>query len=351
MKSRFVSVAVGCLLAVAVVLSVVAPVLAATTLNGAGATFPEPIYGAWMSKYYELKGLKVNYQGIGSSGGINQIKAKTVDFGGSDAPLTPAELSEAALVQFPMVVGGVVPIVNLRGVTPGALKLTPEVLAGIFAGEITDWDNEAITKLNPGIAFPNEPITTVHRADGSGTTWIFTNYLDKVSPSWHQKIGAGKTVAWPGGVGAKGNPGVAAYVQRVDYSIGYVEYAYAVQNNLPWVTLQNRAGRFVAPSLESFQAAAANADWANAAGFYLVLTDQPGDESWPIVGASFVLIQREQASAETAMVMLSFFDWCYRFGGDMARERDYVPLPMSVVDMVETMWKTDVKAGGKPVWK
>jgi phosphate transport system substrate-binding protein len=351
MKFRFLSAAAMCASAVFFVCALAAPALAATTLNGAGATFPEPIYAAWMSKYYELKGLKVNYQGIGSSGGINQIKAKTVDFGGSDVPLTPAELSEAALVQFPMVVGGVVPIVNLKGVEPGELRLTPQVLAGIFAGEITQWDSEAITKLNPGIAFPNEPITTVHRADGSGTTWIFTSYLDRVSPSWHEKIGAGKTVAWPGGVGAKGNPGVAAYVQRVDYSIGYVEYAFAVQNQMPWVTLQNRAGRFVAPTMESFQAAAKNADWARAAGFYLVLTDQPGDETWPIVGASFVLIRKEQANAETAKAMLSFFDWCYRFGADAAREKSYVPLPISVVDLVEAMWKTDVTAAGRPVWK
>ena len=351
MTIRFVSATAMCVTAVLLVCAFAAPVLAAATLNGAGATFPEPIYASWMSKYYELKGLKVNYQGIGSSGGINQIKAKTVDFGGSDAPLTPAELSEAALVQFPMVVGGVVPIVNLAGVEPGELRLTPDVIAGIFAGDITEWDNEAITKLNPGIAFPNEPITTVHRADGSGTTWIFTNYLDRVSPSWHEKIGTGKTVAWPGGVGAKGNPGVAAYVQRVDYSIGYVEYAFAVQNNMPWVMLQNRAGKFVAPTMESFQAAARNADWANAAGFYLVLTDQPGDETWPIVGATFVLIQKEQANAETAKAMLSFFDWCYRFGGDMARQKNYVPLPMSVVEMVEAAWKTEVRAAGKPVWK
>jgi len=228
------------------------------------------------------------------------------------------------------------------------LAQLPEVEAALVALNPNDG---AITALNPGIAFPNEPITTVHRADGSGTTWIFTNYLDRVSASWHQKIGVGKTVAWPGGVGAKGNPGVAAYVQRVDYSIGYVEYAYAVQNKMLWVTLQNRAGKFVAPTMESFQAAAKHADWANAAGFYLVLTDQPGDETWPIVGASFVLIQKEQTSAETARTMLSFFDWCYRFGGDMARERDYVPLPMNVVDLVEAAWKSDVRAAGKPVWK
>jgi phosphate transport system substrate-binding protein len=351
MKTRFAWRAVVRSIVVGLVFCAAAAAFAAPAINGAGATFPEPIYAAWMSKYYELKSQKINYQGIGSSGGINQIKAKTVDFGASDAPLTPAELSEAALVQFPMVIGGVVPIVNLRGVDPGNLRLTPEVLAGIFSGEIAEWDNPAITALNPGIAFPNEPITTVHRADGSGTTWIFTNYLDRVSASWHQKIGAGKTVAWPGGVGAKGNPGVAAYVQRVDYSIGYVEYAYAVQNRLSWVTLQNRAGQFVAPTMESFQAAAQRADWAGAAGFSLVLTDQPGAESWPIVGASFVLIQRDQDDAEKAKALLSFFDWCYRFGGDMAREKDYVPIPANVVGMVQAMWKTDVKAGGKPVWK
>jgi len=350
MRSGFVPV-VAALCVVSALVCAAAPALAAVTINGAGATFPEPIYAVWMNKYYELKSVKVNYQGIGSSGGINQIKAGTVDFGGSDAPLTPAELSEAAPVQFPMVIGGVVPIVNLKGVEPGEFRLTPDVLAGIFSGEIGEWDHEAITELNPGIAFPNEPITTVHRADGSGTTWIFTNYLDKVSPSWHQKIGMGKTVAWPGGVGAKGNPGVAAYVQRVDYSIGYVEYAYALQNKLPWISLRNKAGQFVQPTVESFQEAAKSADWANAAGFNMVLTDQPGAGSWPIVGASFVLIRKEQEEAGTAKAMLDFFDWCYRFGGDMARQKDYVPLPMNVVEMVETMWKSDVKAGGKPVWK
>ena len=349
MKVRSVSIAVALSLVIISVLSVAAS--AAVTINGAGATFPEPIYAVWMYKYHELKGQKVNYQGIGSSGGINQIKVGTLAFGGSDAPLTPIELSESRLVQFPMVVGGVVPIVNIKGVGPGQLRLTPAALAGIFAGEITEWDNDVIKKLNPGLTLPSDPITTVHRADGSGTTWIFTSYLDKVSPSWHQKIGVGKTVAWPGGVGAKGNPGVAAYVQRVDCSVGYVEYAYAVQSKLTWVTMQNRAGKFVAPSSGSFQAAAQNADWKNAPGFSLVLVDQPGDGTWPIVGASFVLIRKEQASAETAKALLGFFDWCYRFGGAMAAQKDYVPLPMSVVEMVEAMWKTSVTAGGRPVWK
>jgi len=323
----------------------------AADITGAGATFPFPIYAKWAEAYKKETGTGLNYQSIGSSGGIKQIRAKTVTFGATDAPVPGADLDKDGMVQFPAIIGGTVPVINLDGFKPGELRVTGPVLADMFLGNITKWNDAKLAALNPGKALPDQNITIVHRADGSGTTWIFTNYLDKVSPSWHQKIGTGKTVAWPGGVGAKGNPGVAAYVQRVDYSIGYVEYAYAVQNDLLWVTLQNRAGKYVSPSVESFQAAAKHADWANAAAFYLVLTDQPGDDTWPIVGASFVLIQKEQTSAETARTMLSFFDWCYRFGGDMARERDYVPLPMNVVDLVEAAWKSDVRAAGKPVWK
>ena len=323
---------------------------AAPTINGAGATFPEPIYALWMSKYYELNGVKINYQGIGSSGGIRQIEAGTVDFGGSDAPMKAPDLAESGLMQFPMVVGGVVPIVNLEGVAPGQLKLSPGLLAEVFAGEIMYWDDPAIRNLNPDIKLPHKAVTVVHRAEGSGTTWIFTNYLDKVSAKWHEKIGSGKTVAWPTGVGAKGNPGVAAYVQRVDGSIGYVEYAYAVQNALPHVSLRNAAGEFVQPTVESFQAAAANADWAGAEGYYMVLTDQPGKATWPIVGATFILVHKEMEDAETAKVMLGFFDWCYKHGGEMALEKDYVPIPENVVAMVQESWKTELTAGGQPVW-
>ncbi len=327
-----------------------APALAATTINGAGATFPEPIYALWMTKYYELNGTQINYQGIGSSGGIRQIEAGTVDFGGSDAPMKATDLTEAGLMQFPMVIGGVVPIVNLKGVGPGQLKLSGAALADVLAGKIMYWDDAEISGLNPGLKLPHQAITVVHRADGSGTTWIFTNYLDKVSPSWHEKVGTGKAVAWPTGVGAKGNPGVAAYVQRVDGSIGYVEYAYAVQNKLPHVCLKNAAGKFVQPTIESFQAAAASADWADAEGYYMVLTDQPGDGSWPIVGATFILVHKDQKDPATAAAMLKFFDWCYSHGGEMAVSKDYVPIPQNVVEMVKASWKDEIRAGGQPVW-
>lgn len=328
----------------------VVPAFGAQAISGAGATFPEPIYALWMNKYYELNGTKINYQGIGSSGGIRQIEAGTVDFGGSDAPLKAPDLAGAGLMQFPMVIGGVVPIVNIKGVGSGQLRLSPSALAGIFAGDTVYWDDASIAELNQGLKLPHQAITIVHRAEGSGTTWIFTNYLDKVSPSWHEKIGTGKTVAWPTGVGAKGNPGVAAYVQRVDGSIGYVEYAYAVQNNLPHVSLQNVAGVFVQPTTESFQAAAESADWADAEGYYMVLTDQPGESSWPIVGATFILIHKEQKDPEIAKAMLGFFDWCYRHGAEMAIDKDYVPIPDNVVAMVRESWKQEIRAGGQPVW-
>jgi phosphate transport system substrate-binding protein len=350
MMRSFIRVAVA-LTITAAILAISVPVFAAVSVNGAGATFPEPIYAVWMYKYNQLTGVRVDYQGIGSSGGIRQIKAKTVDFGGSDAPMKGPEVREAGLIQFPMVVGGVVPICNVEGLEAGQLKFTPEVLAGVFSGEISFWDDEAITSLNPGLALPNEPITVVHRAEGSGTTWIFTNYLDRVSPSWHEKIGTGKIVPWPAGVGAKGNPGVASYVQRVNGSIGYVEYAYAVQNNLPYVSLRNRAGKYVHPSIASFEAAAASADWANSDGYYIVLTDQPGDESWPIVGATFILIHADQGDAGKAEEMLKFFDWCYEHGAEMAIKKDYVPIPKNVADMVRQTWADEIRAGGAVVWK
>ena len=331
--------------------TLVVPAIAANTLNGAGATFPEPIYAVWMHKYNELKGVRVNYQGIGSSGGQRQIKAKTVDFGGSDAPMKAPDLAEAGLIQFPMVIGGVVPIVNIEGVAPGELKLTNAALAAIFAGEITFWDDPAIVETNPNLSLPNEPITVVHRADGSGTTWIFTNFLDKVSPSWHEKAGFGKVVQWPVGVGAKGNPGVAAYVQRVNGSVGYVEFAYAKQNELSYATLKNKSGRWVQPTIESFQAAAASADWENAEGYYLVLTDQPGEGSWPIAGATFILIHKEQEDTAKTKAMFSFFDWCYDHGDEMAIDKDYVPVPDNVVAMVRDTWKNDVMSGGKACYK
>ena len=320
-------------------------------INGAGASFPYPVYSKWAFKYESITGVKLNYQSIGSGGGISQIKAKTVDFGASDAPLQQKELTESGLVQFPMIVGGVVPVLNCKGVAAGQMKLTPELLADIFIGKVATWDDKAIKDVNPDLAFPSMPITVVHRSDASGTSWIFTNYLSKVSPAWKEKVGADKAVAWPAGVGAKGNEGVAAYVQRVDGSIGYVEYAYALQNKMVTAQMKNSAGKFVAPAIKAFQAAAANADWKNAPGYYMVLVDQPGDESWPITGASFILVQKEQADAAHAKAMLAFFDWSFKHGTEIATELDYVPLPQNVYDMVEETWLKDVTASGKPVWQ
>ena len=338
------------LIAFATLLLIAGSAFAGTTINGAGATFPYPVYGQWAWLYNKDTGVKLNYQSIGSGGGIRQIKAKTVDFGASDAPLKAEELNEAGLLQFPMIMGGVVPVVNVPGIAAGQLKLSGATLADIFLGKITKWNDAAITNENPGVALPDTAITVVYRADGSGTTWIFTNYLSKVSATWKDSVGNAKSVKWPSGVGGKGNEGVAAYVQRIKGSIGYVEYAYALQNKLAYSLLQNRDGNYVAPTSATFQAAAANADWEKAEGFYLVLTDQPGAESWPITGASFILVYKEQANAETAKEVLKFFDWCYRKGGKTAEKLDYVPMPEKVIALVEKTWKEQIKAAGKPVW-
>ena len=338
------------LVTLAALLLCVGPVLAAATINGAGATFPYPVYGQWAWLYNKETGVKLNYQSIGSGGGIKQIQAKTVDFGASDAPLKAEELNKSGLLQFPMIMGGVVPVVNIPGIEAGKLKLSGTTLADIFLGKINKWNDAAIVKENPGLALPDTAITVVYRADGSGTTWIFTNYLSKVSKVWQDSIGNAKAVKWPAGVGGKGNEGVAAYVQRIKGSIGYVEYAYALQNKLTYSLLQNQAGKYVAPTSATFQAAAANADWAKAEGFYLVLTDQPGDASWPITGASFILVYKEQANAATAKEVLNFFDWCYRKGGSTAEKLDYVPMPEKVVSLVEKAWAEQIKVSGKPVW-
>jgi phosphate transport system substrate-binding protein len=322
------------------------------SLNGAGASFPYPVYSQWAYKYHATTGVKINYQSIGSGGGIAQIKAKTVDFGASDAPLKVDELNSAGLIQFPMVIGGVVPVVNLEGVGAGKLDLTPELLAQIFLGKIAKWDDPAIKKLNPQLKLPGQNITVVHRADGSGTTWLFTHYLTLVSPEWKEKVGTGKSVQWPSptSVGGKGNEGVASYVKKVKGAIGYVEYAYALQNKMSYALLKNQAGTFVEPNLASFQAAAANADWHKAPGFYLILNDQPGEKSWPITGATYILIYKEQPDAAKAKAVLKFFDWCYKHGAKMAEKLDYVPLPQNVVALVEDTWAKEVKAQGKPVW-
>ncbi len=323
---------------------------AQTTITGAGATFPYPVYARWADDYASKTGVKLNYQSIGSGGGIAQIKAKTVDFGASDAPLQAKDLDQAGLIQWPMVMGGVVPVLNVAGVNPGDLKLTPTLLADIYLGKIANWSDPALATANPGVKLPSLAITVVHRADASGTTWIFTNYLDKVSREWHSKVGTNTAVAWPTGVGGKGNEGVSAYVQRINGAVGYVEYAYALQNKMTYAKLQNAAGNFVSPTSAAFQAAAANADWQHAPGFFMVLTNQPGAESWPITGATFILFHKAQGDAAKAKAVLGFFSWCYANGQKRAEALDYVPMPKSVADLVEANWHTQIGAGGAPVW-
>jgi phosphate transport system substrate-binding protein len=323
----------------------------AQRLNGAGATFPYPVYSQWAYQYNKITGMELNYQSIGSGGGIQQIKAKTVDFGASDAPLTQEELDKSGLTQFPMVMGGVVLVVNLEGIKPGQMRLTPEVLADIFLGKIKNWDDPDLKEINPGIKLPKKAITVVHRSDGSGTTWIFTNYLDKVSKEWHTKVGTDKAVSWPIGVAGKGNEGVSAYVSRISGSIGYVEFAYALTNKMSHTQLKNSAGEYLQPTIESFQEAASNADWENAPGFYMVLTNQPGKKSWPITGASFILVYKVQKDVKMAKNMFGFFDWCFRNGSETAVKLFYVPMPGEVVKLVEERWAKEITSGGSPVWK
>lgn len=323
----------------------------AVNITGAGATFPYPIYAKWAEAYKKETNIGLNYQSIGSGGGIKQIKVKTVNFGASDMPLKPEDLEAAGLLQFPAIMGGVVPIVNLEGITPGQMKLTGDVVAGIYLGKIKKWNAPEITALNPGVKLPAADITVVHRADGSGTTFLFTDYLSKVSPDFKATVGAGTAVKWPAGVGGKGNEGVAANVQRIKGSIGYVEYAYAKRNKMQHTQLKNADGQFVQPDDESFQAAAAGADWAKTPGFGVVLTNQPGKASWPITGASFILMHKSQADAATGKEVLKFFDWAYKNGGAMATELDYVPMPPAVVKLVQDAWKSQVKdASGKAIW-
>jgi len=322
-----------------------------TDINGAGATFPYPVYAKWAEAYANKTGVKLNYQSIGSGGGIKQINARTVDFGASDAPLKPEQLDKAGLMQFPMVMGGVVPVINIPGIASGALKLPPELLADIYLGKVKKWNDKAIVAANPDVKLPALGITVVHRSDGSGTTWIFTNYLTKISSEWAAKVGNDKAVAWPAGVGGKGNEGVASYVGRIKGAIGYVEYAYALQNKMTYAELRNHDGHFVKPDSSTFQAAAANADWAHAPGYYMVLTDQPGANSWPITGATFILIYRKQDKPDVGREVLTFFDWSYHHGGEMAQQLDYVPMPENVIKLVESTWSKDVKdSADHPVW-
>lgn len=323
----------------------------AADITGAGATFPYPIYAKWAEEYKKSTGNGLNYQSIGSGGGIKQIKAKTVDFGASDMPLKIEDLDAEGLMQFPAIMGGVVPIVNLPGVTPGQLKMTGPVIAAIYLGKITKWNDAALVALNPGVALPADDITVVHRADGSGTTFLWTDFLSKTSPEFKTTVGAGTAVKWPAGVGGKGNEGVAANVQRIKGAIGYVEYAYAKKNKMSHTQLKNRDGQFVQPDDENFKAAAAGADWVKTPGFAVVLTDQPGKTSWPVTGASFILMHKSQADAAKGKEVLKFFDWAYKNGGAMATELEYVAMPAPVIKLVQDAWKSQVKdSAGKPVW-
>lgn len=326
-------------------------VQAEVTVTGAGASFPYPIYAKWASEFANTTGNKINYQSIGSGGGQKQIIAKTVDFGASDDPLSQEKLDKNALLQFPAVIGGTVPVVNLEGIKPGQLKLSGEVLADIFLGKITSWNDAKIQALNEGVKLPEANIIVIHRSDGSGTTFGWTNYLSKVSSEWKEKVGEGKSVKWPVGQGGKGNEGVAAYVAQLANTIGYVEYAYAKQNNLAWTALKNQAGKFVQPEQKSFAAAAANADWKGTPGMGVVLTNEKGDDSWPVTAATFILLNKEVAKPTEVKTALEFFDWAWKNGAEMATQLDYVPLPKEVTDTIRQAWSKELKTtDGKAIW-
>ncbi|AXK39388.1 phosphate ABC transporter substrate-binding protein PstS [Crenobacter cavernae] len=323
----------------------------AADITGAGATFPYPLYAKWAEAYKAKTNNNMNYQSIGSGGGIKQIQSKTVDFGASDMPLKPEELEKHNLTQFPTVIGGVVPVINVPGISGGQLKLTGPLLADIYLGKISQWNDAALAKLNPGVKLPGQKITVVRRSDGSGTTFLFTNYLSKVSPEWSSSVGSNTAVSWKTGVGGKGNEGVANYVTRIKGSIGYVEYAYAKQNKIAHVALQNSAGSFVQPDDATFKAAAANADWKKAPGFYLILTNQAGKNSWPISGATFILMHKKQDKPTQGAEALKFFDWAYSSGDAIATQLDYVPMPGVTKAAIRDSWK-QISDGSKPVaWK
>ena len=333
--------------ATAAVLACLSAAVSAQEVTGAGASFPAPMYAKWADAYNKATGVRVNYQSVGSGAGLRQIRGKTVDFGASDAPLSDADLAKDGLIQFPIVIGGVVPVVNIKDITPGQIKLTGAVLADIYLGKITKWNDPTIVALNPGVQLPDSAIAVVRRADGSGTSFLFTNYLAKTSPDWKAKVGEGTAVNWPTGAGGKGNEGVSAFVQRLPNSIGYVEYAYAKQNKMAYVQMRNQAGNFVAPSDTSFKAAAASAEWSKS--FNQVLTDQPGKDSWPITGATFVMMHTKQDKPQQAAAALKFFDWAYANGDRMAGELDYVPLPDAVESMVRMQWRKITDGSGKAV--
>ncbi len=342
MKSiRFAQIALA---AAAVAVSAFAQ---AQEVTGAGASFPAPLYSKWAADYNKATGAKINYQSVGSGAGLRQIEAKTVDFGASDAPLTDDELNKKGLMQFPTVIGGVIPVVNIKGIAAGQLKLSGAVLGDIYLGKITKWNDAAIKALNPTLALPDAAIAPVRRADGSGTSFIFTNYLSKVNPEWKSKVGEGTAVNWPVGAGGKGNEGVAAFVGRLPNSIGYVEYAYVKQNKMTFALLQNSAGTFVAPDDTAFKAAAAGADWSKS--FYQILTNQPGKDSWPITGATFILMQKTQDKPAQATAALKFFSWAYKSGDQTADGLDYVPMPAAVKTAIEKAWGNIKDTSGKAV--
>jgi len=328
-------------------LSLVGGLALAQDITGAGATFPAPIYAKWADAYNKATGARMNYQSVGSGAGIKQIKSKTVDFGASDMPLKDDDLAKDGLVQFPTVIGGVVPVVNIKGIAPGQIRLTGQVLGDIYLGKITRWNDAALTALNPGVPLPDAAIAVVRRADGSGTSFIFTNYLSKVNAEWKSKVGEGTAVNWPTGAGGKGNEGVAAFVQRLPNSIGYVEYAYVKQNKMTYTLLKNQTGAFVAPDDANFKAAAAGAEWSKS--FYQILTEQPGKDAWPLTGATFILMYKNQDKPVTASAALKFFEWAFTQGDAMASDLEYVALPANVKDLVRKQW-TEIKDGaGKAV--
>jgi phosphate transport system substrate-binding protein len=336
------------LMALSLTLPLVPATVVAQDVTGAGATFPAPVYAKWADAYNKATGARINYQSVGSGAGIRQIKAKTVDFGASDMPLTDEDLAKDGLLQFPTVIGGVVPVVNIKGIAPGQIKLTGQVLGDIYLGKITKWNDAALTAINPGVPLPDADISVVRRADGSGTSFIFTNYLSKVNAEWKAKVGEGTAVNWPVGAGGKGNEGVAAFVQRLPNSIGYVEYAYVKQNKMTFTLMKNKDGHFVTPNDTAFKAAAAGADWNKS--FFQITTEQPGKDAWPLTNPTYILMYKTQDKPVNATNALKFFDWAFANGDKMADDLDYVPLPDSVKALVRKQWETQIKdAAGKPV--
>lgn len=332
--SKVCAVALGCVIAV--------PAFAAEQITGAGSTFVYPVLSKWSDSYSKAKGTQVNYQSIGSGGGIAQIKAATVDFGASDAPLPPAQLSQMGLAQFPVVIGGIIPVVNIEGIAAGQMRFTGKLLADLYLGNIKKWNDPEVAAVNPGVKLPDQAVTIVHRSDGSGTTFNWVNYLSKVSPDWKSKVGEGTSVSWPVGVGGKGNEGVAEYVNRIKGSIGYVEYAYVLQNKMKYGLVQNHAGKFISPTIASFQAAAASAEWTKAQDFYLVMTDAPGEDAYPITATTFVLMYKAPKDEARSKAALAFFKYAFESGVDAAKSLDYVPLPPPLVQQIETYWQAQI---------